>query len=384
MTLEYRNALIVGKFYPPHRGHHHLIDQASQLAKRVSVVVMASGAETIPLTDRVSWIGHDHQGEAVQVTGVQCESPLDLNDANVWAAQIAAMRSALRIIDSGPIDLVVSGEEYGPQLARHFDADHHLIDRYQEAVSGTQVRADLPGSWDALTQITQAGLTCRVVVLGAESTGTTTIAQAVADHYRGLGGIWKRTQTVAEYGRTYTHQLWERQKDEAQASGQPTPSLIDLVWRPDDFDTIAARQTELENTAAGQGSPLLVCDTDAFATAIWKRRYLDPSTESFADWSQPPGLPRHCLYLLTSHDQVPWIDDGIREGDLAIRAAMTDWFADTLTTVGHPWVMLEGTLPERISLALRSIEPVLQRRLTLEDPLYGAGFPPPGSKERRR
>jgi HTH-type transcriptional repressor of NAD biosynthesis genes len=88
-------------------------------------------------------------------------------------------------------------------------------------------------------------------------------------------------------------------------------------------------------------------------------------------------LPRHDLYLLTSHHAVAWEDDGIREGDLAIRQAMTDWFADALTKAGHPWVLLEGISQERVDIAVRSIDPILGRRLTLTEPLTGPGFDGP-------
>ena len=38
------------------------------------------------------------------------------------------------------------------------------------------------------------------------------------------------------------------------------------MWTPADFDTVAVEQTRRESLAAAAGSPLLVCDTDAFAT----------------------------------------------------------------------------------------------------------------------
>jgi hypothetical protein len=41
---------------------------------------------------------------------------------------------------------------------------------------------------------------------------------------------------------------------------------------------------------------------------------------------------------------VHWHDDGLREGDLAIRAAMTGWFTGMLTAAGHSWVLLTGNL----------------------------------------
>lgn len=376
----YRQALVIGKFYPPHRGHRQLISMAGQYADRVSVVVMASGAESIPLEERLRWLRQDHAGDPVDFAGVRCEAPPDLYDDNVWLAQVAAMRSALRSIGAEGVDVVVSGEGYGERLAGYFSAAHVHLDREAHTVSGTKIRSDLLAGWGGLTAPARAGLACRVVVVGAESTGTTTIAAALTAHYRQRGGIWKQTGYVAEYGRPYTEKLWNDQRRQARSAGGAEPALADVVWLHSDFDAVAAGQTDKENEAAAAGSPLLICDTDAFATAIWERRYMGVRARAWPAWARPPALPRHDLYLLTSHHGVPWVDDGIREGQLEIRKAMTEWFADALTEGGHPWVLLEGTLNERIALAIRSIDPVVNRRLVLADPLTGPGFAHPRSR----
>jgi HTH-type transcriptional repressor of NAD biosynthesis genes len=107
---------------------------------------------------------------------------------------------------------------------------------------------------------------------------------------------------------------------------------------------------------------LLVCDTDAFATAVWERRYLAERARGLQPWATTL-LPRRDVYLLTSHDGVPWRDDSLREGDLAIRAAMTGWFAAALTAAGHSWVLLTGSLGDRLTLAVRVTDYVLNHRL---------------------
>jgi HTH-type transcriptional repressor of NAD biosynthesis genes len=71
---------------------------------------------------------------------------------------------------------------------------------------------------------------------------------------------------------------------------------------------------------------------------------------------------------------VPWHDDGLREGDLTIRAAMTSWFADALTSDGHSWVLLSSTLERRVELAIRTIDQLLQHRMRFAPPLGGPGF----------
>jgi HTH-type transcriptional regulator, transcriptional repressor of NAD biosynthesis genes len=90
------SGLVVGKFYPPHRGHLHLIAEAAARCGQLTVLVMAARAETVPLADRVAWLRAACGGlSAVTVIGVPCDVPVDFGDATVWTAQVAVMRAAL-------------------------------------------------------------------------------------------------------------------------------------------------------------------------------------------------------------------------------------------------------------------------------------------------
>lgn len=364
MTGTLGHGLVVGKFYPPHRGHQFLIGQAAARCAQVTVLVMAAGCETLPLADRAEWLRAGcAELPGVTVAGVRCDVPIDFGDETVWAAQVAVMRAVLDRDSRPPVDAVFSSEAYGDELAARFGAVHVCVDPGREAfpVSASQIRADLAGGWDDLTAPARAGLACRVVVVGAESTGTTTIAGMLAGHFRSRGGPWERTRCVTEAGRDYTMAKWQQARSAARAAGQPGPTLEQVEWTAADFDAVAAEQTSRENLAASAGSPLLVCDTDAFATSVWERRYLGAQARGLQSWATTQ-LPRHDVYLLTSHEDVPWQDDGLREGDLAVRAAMTNWFAQALTAAGHSWVLLTGSITGRFALAVRVTDAALARR----------------------
>lgn len=361
------HALVIGKFYPPHRGHAHLIETAARQCGSVTVLVMAARGELIALGDRVSWLRASFAREpGVLVTGVRCDVPVDYADPLIWSAQVQLMRAALARDGRPPVDAVFTSEPYGAELAARFGARAVTLDPSRAAVpvSASQIRADLAGRWTDLIPAARAGLATRVVVVGAESTGTTTIARAIAGHYRERGGTWRRTRWVAEAGRAYTLAKWRAALLAAAAGGRAAPGLAELEWTAEDFDLVAAVQTAREERAVVAGSPLLVCDTDAFATSVWERRYLAGLARGPQAWAST-ALPRRDVYLLTTHEGVPWQDDGLREGDLAVRAAMTGWFADALTAAGHSWVPLAGTLDDRLSLALRVTADVLAERLAL-------------------
>lgn len=364
MTATFGHGLVVGKFYPPHRGHQYLIERAAELCACVTVLVMAAGSETLRLGDRVAWLEASCTGlPAVTVAGVSCDVPVDFGSEAIWQAQVAVMRAALARNGALPVDAVVSSEPYGDELAARFGAKHVSVDpgRLNWPVSANRIRADLAGCWDDLLAPAQAGLAARVVVAGAESTGTSTVAELLAMEYRRRGGVWARTRCVTEAGRDYTVTKWQQACVDARAAGVPEPALEELEWMSADFDVVAAEQTRRENEAAAAGSPLLVCDTDAFATSVWERRYLDGRARGLQAWATT-DLPRHDVYLLTSHEGVPWLDDGLREGDLAVRAEMTAWFAEALTAAGHSWVLLTGSADERLALAVRVTDAVLARR----------------------
>ena len=380
MTGQFSHGMVVGKFYPPHRGHQYLISQAAALCAEVTVLVMAARCETLPLAERVSWLQAACEGQtAITVIGGLCDVPVDFGSEAIWSAQVAVMRAALERSGRPPVDAVVSSEPYGDELAARFGVKHACVDpdRTIVPVSAGQIRANLAGCWDDLLAPAQSGLAARVVLVGAESTGTSTIAESLAEEYRRRGGVWTRTRCVTEAGRDYTITKWQQARSKAAAAGLPDPPLAALEWTPADFNAVAAEQTRRENQAAASGSPLLVCDTDAFATSVWERRYLDGHANGMQPWATT-DLPRHDMYLLTSHEGVPWHDDGLREGDLAVRAAMTGWFERALTAAGHSWVLLTGSAAERLALAVRVADVVLARRAAFgpaitEDVLAGGG-----------
>jgi nicotinamide riboside kinase len=129
--------------------------------------------------------------------------------------------------------------------------------------------------------------------------------------------------------------------------------MEDLVWPTADFDAIARRQNELEDQLAAEGGPVLVCDTDAYVTGMWHERYLHDRSRSVDAEGR-----HHPLYLVTHHDGVPFHQDGIRDGE-HLRAWMTERFIDDLTRTGRTFVVLTGTVEQRVSAGLDAIDRML-------------------------
>ncbi|MER5769472.1 AAA family ATPase [Streptomyces sp. NPDC001985] len=352
----HRHGLVLGKFYPPHAGHHHLVATAADRCERLTVLVCAASVESIPLADRVAWMREVHPD--VRVVGTVDDIPMDTGDPAVWDAHMAVFRAAV----PEPVDAVFTSERYGAELGRRFGAESVCVDpgRTLFPVSGTAVRADPPGSWDFLRAPVRAALARRVVVLGAESTGTTTMALALAGHYRRRGGVWARTRCAAEYGRDFSERKLARLRAE-----RPGAPWSEVAFSSDEFPLIARRQAEREEEAARTGSPVLFCDTDAFATTIWHERYLGGPHEEVA---RIAALGRQHLWLLTDDEGVPFEDDGLRDGE-HLRPWMTRRFAAELARTGRRAVRLRGPHEQRLATAVAAVDALLAEGWHLADPL---------------
>ncbi|POM24864.1 Trifunctional NAD biosynthesis/regulator protein NadR [Actinomadura rubteroloni] len=365
----YAHGLVIGKFYPPHAGHHHLIDRAAEQCARVSVLVCASTAESVPLALRTAWLREQHPQPQVDVVPVMDDVEVDYASDAIWTAHVDAFRSGLAALAGPdaprpPVDAVFSSEEYGPELARRFGAAHVPVDppRVRFPVSGTAVRRDPVAAWEWLAPPVRAYLARRVVVVGAESTGSTTLARALAAHYAARGGPWAATRWVPEYGRTFTE---EKLAAARRASGNPGLWLDDLAWESAEFTTIAERHLALEDAAARAGSPLLVCDTDAFATALWHERYLGAAAP---DVERLHARAPHHLWILTAAAGVPFEQDGWRDG-ADIRAWMDGRFRDELSRRGMRHVVVTGTPGERLAAAVAAVDALLAEGWTFSPPL---------------
>ena len=347
-----RHGLVVGKFYPPHAGHHHLIDTAAAACERLTVVVAASPLETIPIALRAAWLRERHPQPHVDIVSAVDDIEIDYGSETVWAAHVEIFRLAA----GDPVDVVFSSEEYGPELARRLGAEHEAVDPARERfpVSGTAVREDPVACWRWLSPAVRAHLARRVVVVGAESSGTTTLARALAGHYARRGGVWAATRWVPEYGRLYCEEKLAvaRRRD-------PSRWLGDLGWTSEEFTVIAERQLALEDAAARAGSPLLVCDTDAFATELWHERYVGGP-------APPLARTRHDLWILTDTAGVPFVQDGWRDGE-AIREQMSVRFAAELDRRRLPHVTVTGTHDERLAYAVDAIDAVLDKGWAFAD-----------------
>jgi HTH-type transcriptional repressor of NAD biosynthesis genes len=355
----FKQSMVIGKFYPPHAGHAHLINTAAARSEKVAVLVLGNRFESITVADRAKWLAAEFADTpGVQVIGMRNDCPEDYHSDEIWKAQNELMRLALKSHGIEAVDAVFSSEEYGPQLAEAFGAEHVLVDQSRTTypVSGTLCRDDLGSAWPYVIGAARQELATRIIIVGAESTGTTTLTRALTEYYR---PGFPQLADVPEYGRDYTYE-----KFDALKAGKPDAVLADMVWTEHDFGRIGARQNAMENAAA-DACPLVIADTDSLATTLWERFYI--GERSYGSYNAASNLPHRDLYLITDHEGVDFEDDGWREGEHR-RADMTEWFKETLTDEGHSWILVSGDHDRRMKTAVEIIDLILAQRSGFTSP----------------
>ena len=357
MTL-YPQGVIIGKFYPPHAGHRHLITTAAAQSQKLAVVVLGNRFENITVADRVRWLAAEFDETNVTVIGMPNDCPEDYHSAAIWKAHDEALRLALKVSGITKVDAVFSSEEYGAELAAHFGAVHVMVDHARTAypVSGTLCRDDLTAAWRNIIKPARQDLAVRVILVGAESTGTSTLTTALMEHYRGR---YPELVDVPEYGRQYTYD-----KFAAARAENPDAVLSDLVWTSEDFSIIGERQNEMENEAAAR-CPLVIADTDSLATSLFERLYIGEG--SYGSYLALTQLPHRDIYLITDDDGVDFEDDGWREAEHR-RAEMTEWFKEELTRAGHSWILVTGDRERRMATATEIIDLIIAQRTRFTSP----------------
>ncbi len=316
-----KKGLVIGKFWPPHKGHSYLIDYATERVDQLDVLVCDNPAYTLPAEQRVAWLQAMHPKANVQTI-----PDLDTDtDSELWAA------FTTEYLGYTP-DVVFSSEEYGPVYADCMGADHIMVDqpRKRFPISARYIRRDLLTNWDFLRDEVKQALCFRICVLGAESTGTTTLSTALAKHYK---APW-----APEFGRTYTEALQFQKID----------------WTHEEFLHIAREQQRMEDDMAKRSNGLLICDTNAFATQLWEERYLGSTSEATLEF----GCTTPDLYILTDVN-IPFEQDGIRDGE-HIRHAMHQRFIEALEAQDVPYLLATGTRKQRLTKATKAIDELLK------------------------
>lgn len=326
----FHRGIVIGKFYPPHRGHKFLIETALAQCEHVTVIICWRKSQLISGIERAKWIQEIHPRVHVKLLD---DDRLTDDDSEGWA------KSTLEVLGFTP-DAVFTSESYGDPYASFLGCVHVLVDKERTfiPISATMVRSNPTKYAEFLEPCVRAAFARRVAIVGAESTGTTTLSKDLAKHYQ---TVW-----VPEYGRFFS---------EGKLFGDKN-----AAWRTEEFTKIARAQCVLEDSLAEASNGLVICDTDAFATSLWHERYMGNRS---AEVEAVAARRHYDLYIVTG-DEIPFEQDGTRDGE-HIRHDMHKHFIERLEEESKKeglsakkFIIVTGSKEERLKQAVAAIDAI--------------------------
>jgi NadR type nicotinamide-nucleotide adenylyltransferase len=166
----------------------------------------------------------------------------------------------------------------------------------------------------------------RILILGPESTGKSTLAEKLAEHY---SEPW-----VPEVAREYLEQL-------------------DRPYGYDDLLQIGRQQMQLEDEMAAGAKKHLFCDTDLRVIQVWSQHRfgkVDP-------WVLEEITRRTYDLILLCAPDLPWQEDPLREHpELEMRQQFFDVYLQLTLASGFPWALISGDTAERLSTAIQEVD----------------------------
>jgi len=202
----------------------------------------------------------------------------------------------------------------------------------------------------------------RIAIVGAESTGKSVLAGALAAALGGEFGL--HCLCVDEYLREWCDEHGRTPRRDEQAA------------------LAREHQRRIDAAAARPDLDLLLCDTTPLMVAVYSDLLFDDRTlYPFAR----AGLARMDATLLTSLD-LPWVADGLQRDGPHVRAPVDRLVRARLVEWNVAWSLVSGSGAARVASALDALRPVLRGRARraaggglfsrLQDSLGGPPAPP--------
>ncbi len=168
----------------------------------------------------------------------------------------------------------------------------------------------------------------RVVLIGAESTGKSTLIKALAAYFN--------APFSNEFARDYV-------------------TKYQAAVTEDDLERIILGQIAYEKNACKKASPLVFHDTNLLSTSIYSRYYFRSFPESL---QRALNLNHYNLYLFCLND-IPWIAEPLQRDSPDGQKQIQDLIYRALIKDSLPFVNIKGSLDKRIRESIKAIEKLL-------------------------
>ena len=246
--MRYKVGMFGGSFDPLHLGHIHDIIRAASMCEELYVMISwCHGRESTSKELRYRWLRNSfrHMDNIRILTVEDTAVSKEVYDTDHYWEKGAA---DIKALVGKPIDIVFCGSDYlgtgrfeslyGPESVVHY------FDRREVPISSTDIRGWALTHWDYIPAVCRPHYVRKVLVVGGESTGKSTLVRNLALAYN--------TCFVSEVGRDTCD----------RAGGEEWMTAEDL------YENFLRQRIHVMD-AASRSDRLLFVDTDALTTRFY-------------------------------------------------------------------------------------------------------------------
>ena len=322
--MKYKVGLVVGKFSPLHMGHEYVIKTALAQCEKVVVICYSNPILGYSAAFRKMWL-QNISPELIVVTPDNV--PMN-NDSEIIHRNFCAHICETRAFENP--DVVFSSETYGEPFAAHLSrrwykqVDHAIVDlnRFKYPISGTEIRGG--GHDDFLSPFVRATIPKKVLFIGGESSGKTTLCRAL---YKSTQHPW-----IPEYGRWYCESI----------GGVKNLKFSDMLH-------IGQRQVkDEEQILSSTTHPYIFCDTSPLVTLGYSQAIFNKSDPELVHLGK-----RKYDRIFLCERSFGFVQDGDRFS-ANFSKHQEDWYVSKLESYGLHFTRVSGSIERRINSVMEA------------------------------
>lgn len=318
-------AFVFGKFLPFHKGHEAMINFALTKCDFLTVLVCCSDKENISDTIRAGWIEETFMNYKNVEIRTFNYSENEFTNTSETSKEISAIWADIFKKQFPGYSLVITSEPYGDLIAEFMNIQHFAFDtnRKKNPVSATSIRKDLFRNWKFLPESVKSDFAIKVVLLGTESTGKTTLTKKLSKHYN-CSFVFEAAREIIANSNSFSFE---------------------------DLHLVAKEHSKLIDQAVLGESPLVIIDTDIHITKSYSKFIFGKDLKVGTDIY---NSNKANLYLYLNND-VEYEQDGTRLSETE-RNLLDISHREVLTANKINLIEIHGNWQERFEQAVTHID----------------------------
>lgn len=332
---KYKVGMYGGAFCPLHLGHLTCMIKAAALCERLYIVISyRNHPSDIDVKVKIRWVYQltKHLGNIEILT---LEDTLDNKEdytEEYWQQDCVYVKQQI----GTRIDVVFCGNDYDEgSFWNQCYQESELIIFPRSQYNSTAIREDIYGHWDWMPQIVRSHFVKKVLLIGGESVGKSTLTINLAHYYN--------TNYLEEVGRELS-----------ELSG------TDIYMQSEDFTRILLEHKAKELRLLSQSNKILFEDTDCLITRFFMEFLEDEKLKDNANLAEAIARLNSYDLILFLEPDVTWVQDGDRSEVMAAdRVKYSNQIKELYKKMGFSFKIISGNYVERFEQAVELVDELL-------------------------